>query len=277
MNRPAAFAGTFYPHQPDALRQMIKGFSRHPTTDKNRTRQPDKTGAIACVLPHAGYVYSGAVAARTLASITIPEVCIIICPNHTGWGPEASLMTEGTWSTPLGEVPVHEKLARALLERSTHLEEDDTAHAQEHAIEVQLPLIQALRGQPFALVPIVLASVGNLVYKDIASAIASAVRQTKTPALVIASTDLTHYEPQPQANRKDDIAIRAILARDDDGLVRAVEAHAISMCGVFAAATALCAANRLGATHARLIAYQTSGDVTKDYSAVVGYAGLVIN
>ncbi len=280
MNRPAAFAGTFYPHRPDALRQMIQGFllqSADGANASDRTRRADKTEAIACVVPHAGYVYSGAVAARTLASISIPEVCIILCPNHTGWGPEASIMTEGTWSTPFGDVPVHKELARALLERSTYLEADDTAHAQEHAIEVQLPLIQALRGQPFALVPIVLASVGNLVYKDIASAIASAVRQKKTPALVIASTDLTHYEPQPQANRKDDIAIRAMLARDDDGLVRAVKEHAISMCGVFAAATALCAANRLGATHARLLAYQTSGDVTGEYGAVVGYAGVIIS
>ena len=271
MNRPAAFAGTFYPRRPEALRQMIKDLL------SAQTRRPEKTDAIACVVPHAGYVYSGAVAAATLASINIPEVCVIICPNHTGWGPEASIMTEGTWSTPFGDVPVHEELARTLLKKSSHLKEDDTAHAQEHAIEVQLPLIQALHGKPFAVVPIVLASVGNLVYKDIASAVASAVRQIKTPALVIASTDLTHYEPQPQANRKDDIAIRAMLARDSDGLVRAVEEHDISMCGVLPAATVLCAANLLGATTSRLIAYLTSGDVSKDYSAVVGYAGLTIS
>jgi len=271
MNRPAAFAGSFYPHRPESLRKMIECFLGPKAGAAGRS------DAIACVLPHAGYVYSGAVAARTLASINIPELCIILCPNHTGWGPDASIMTEGAWSTPFGDVPVHEELARRLLKRSAHLEEDDTAHAQEHAIEVQLPLIQALRGKPFCLVPIALASVPDLVYKDIASALASAVRETKTPALVIASTDLTHYEPQQQANRKDEIAIQAMLGRDDEVLVRQVEEHAISMCGVLPAATAVCAANLLGAKESRLVAYQTSGDVTKDYSAVVGYAGLTIS
>jgi len=280
MNRPAAFAGTFYPHRPDALRQMISAFLAPAAEGANapdRTRRGDKTDAIACVVPHAGYVYSGAVAAQTLVRINIPEVCVIICPNHTGWGPDASIMAEGTWSTPLGEVPVHEELARRLLKKSTHLEEDDTAHAQEHAIEVQLPLLQTLRSGPFAIVPIVLASVADLVYKDIASAVAFAVRQSKTPVLVVASTDLTHYEPQPQANKKDEIAIRAMLARDNEGLVHAVRENAISMCGVLPAATVVCAANILGATSSRLIAYQTSGDVTGDHSAVVGYAGLTIS
>jgi len=268
MNRPAAFAGVFYPGHPGTLRRMINGWlPKKPVK---------KTDAIACVLPHAGYVYSGAVAARTLASVVLPDVYVILAPNHTGDGPDASIMTEGVWTTPFGDVPVHSELARALLERSTYLEEDDIAHAQEHAIEVQLPLIQALRTQPFSIVPIVLASIGNLVYKDIASAIASAIRGKTPRALVIASTDLTHYEPQPLANKKDDIAIQAMLRRDNDGLVRAVREHSISMCGALPAATALCAANLLGAKKARLIAYQTSGDVTKDYSAVVGYAGLVI-
>jgi len=303
MNRPAAFAGTFYPHRPETLRRMIdallgnaaggRGGSTLPRERKgphggmggasaeganapDRTRRPQKTSAIACIVPHAGYVYSGAVAAQTLASVALPEVCIIICPNHTGWGPDASIMTQGTWSTPFGDVPVCEDLARALLKKSAHLEGDDTAHAQEHAIEVQLPLIQALRGKPFSIVPIVLASVPNLVYKDIASAVALAVRETKAPTLVIASTDLTHYEPQQQANRKDKIAIEAMLGRDDEGLVRQVGEHAISMCGVLPAATVICAAKLLGATQSRLIAYQTSGDVTRDYSAVVGYAGLTL-
>ncbi len=269
MIRQPFVAGSFYPSKPEVLKKMIAGFAPKPP-------QNNKEKAIACVLPPAGYVYSGKVAAAVLHAIEPPQTCVILSPNHTGNGPLASIMTQGEWATPLGPVSVNEDLAQDILRRSKFLEEDAIAHAEEHSIEVELPLIREILGEDVTFVPVTLASGEDLVYKDIALAAAQAIRSSGQKTLIIASSDMTHYEPHEQACRKDKEAIRAILELDEQELMRVIESHRISMCGSFPAAIAVLAAKLLGAKEGRLVAYQTSGEATQDFSSVVGYAGIIL-
>jgi AmmeMemoRadiSam system protein B len=268
MIRQPAVRGQFYPSDPEDLKKIIASFGINKIKERKE--------AIACILPHAGYVYSGKVAAQALAGIKIGASCIIIGPNHTGYGVPYSLMKEGAWLTPLGNVPVDTALADELLKNSKYLEVDEMAHTYEHSIEVQLPIIHEMGRPDFSFVPIILASGDNLVYKDIAQAIASAVQKNKKEITLIASSDLTHYESQENANKKDKEAIQAILELDPEGLLEKIDRYQISMCGYIPTVVILAAAKILGAKKARLTAYQTSGDVTGDYSSVVGYASIVI-
>jgi AmmeMemoRadiSam system protein B len=268
MIRKSVVAGHFYPAEPKALKKMIQGFA---------PKEPlKKEDAIACILPHAGYAYSGLVASLVLHSINIPSICVIIGPNHTGNGAQASIMTEGEWETPLGTVPIDTPLAKNILAGSRYLEDDDIAHAEEHSIEVELPLLQEISQIPLSFIPIALASGENLVYKDIADAIASGVKKSEKSVLIIASSDMTHYEPHDQAARKDEQAIKAILSLDERELLNKVDQLKISMCGSVPAAVVLRAAKALGAKDAKLIAYQTSGEASGEYNSVVGYAGIII-
>ncbi|MFA5038741.1 MAG: AmmeMemoRadiSam system protein B [Candidatus Omnitrophota bacterium] len=268
MTRNPVVAGRFYPADPSKLKAMVASFAPKPLPQEN---------ALACILPHAGYVFSGKVAVQTLASVKIPEACIILGPNHSGLGEPVSIMREGEWKTPLGRLVIHTEIASELMAQSRYLEEDAIAHAEEHSIEVILPLIQELGGKQTRFVPITLASNDELVYKDIAKSIASCLRKAAGNVLVIASSDMSHYEPQKRANDKDQKAIEAILALDDEELIERVRRWDISMCGYIPAAIAVLASKMAGATSAKLLAYQTSGDVSGDYSSVVGYAGIVIH
>ncbi|MDD5018888.1 MAG: MEMO1 family protein [Candidatus Omnitrophica bacterium] len=269
MIRQAAVAGQFYPSGPERLKQLIASFLPEKAVKKEN--------ALACVLPHAGYVYSGNVAATTLASINIPDTCIILGPNHTGFGTPASIMTEGRWQTPFGIMDIDTARARSILGHSSYLQDDEVAHAYEHSIEVQLPLIRQIKSAAFRFVPIILASDEKLMYKDIAHSIAASIREAQESILIIASSDMTHDEPQKLAMEKDQEAIEAILALDADELEDRIKRLHISMCGYMPAIIAIMAAKELGAKTARLAAYQTSGDISGDYSSVVGYAGIVIN
>lgn len=268
MTRPPAVAGQFYPADPSALKKLINALAPKTT--------PAKSRVLACILPHAGYAYSGKVAATTLAQIELGDTCILIGPNHTGYGTPASIMTEGEWLTPLGAVPINPGIASALAKECAYLEDDELAHTYEHSLEVQLPLIQALHNRPFSFVPITLATNDDLVYKKIATSIAKVIQKNPGKITIIASSDLTHYETQTQANKKDEEAIRAILALNPEELLFKVDKLNITMCGAIPTAVALASALELGATQARLAAYQTSGDVTQDYTSVVGYAGIII-
>ena len=268
MIRKPAVAGQFYPNSPEKLKKLIDSFGIKPIQKKEKI--------IACLLPHAGYIYSGKVAASVLNAAEIAPTCIILGPNHTGYGVPQSIMKEGEWQTPQGSVKINAELAGLLLNNSKYLEVDELAHVYEHSIEVQLPLIQEISRQSFTFVPIVLASADNLVYKDIANAIAESVKVFKKDVTIIASSDMTHYESQMNANKKDHAAIEAILKLDATQLLKEIEDLGISMCGYMPAVVAIEAARLLGAKGAKLISYQTSGDITGDYAAVVGYAGIVI-
>lgn len=267
--RRAAVAGQFYSASAQRLKQEIKGL-----IEENACPEEVK----AALLPHAGFMYSGKVAARTVSHIKIKENLILIGPNHTGFGTPFSIMTEGLWQSPLAEVQINSKLANSILDKSKYLERDSLAHLHEHCLEVELPLFQYYKSD-FQIIPIVVTTEKILTYKEIACAIANAVEEQniKDSVVIIASSDLTHYEPQAQAQKKDKYAIEAILELNETKLIEMVEKFNISMCGWAAVVIMLLAAKLLGASKAQLLNYATSGDVSGEYGSVVGYAGIVIN
>ncbi|MFA5089445.1 MAG: AmmeMemoRadiSam system protein B [Candidatus Omnitrophota bacterium] len=268
--RMAVAAGYFYPASPGELNRQIRSFIPDQVHSKHT--------ALACLLPHAGYTYSGNVAVKTLSRINIREKIILIGPNHTGRGLPFSIMAEGLWQTPLGEVEIDSALAKEILSGCRYLKTDKAAHADEHSLEVELPLLQYFR-KDFTIVPISVMHQQADILKEIGKDIAAAIKRRKeeNSVLIIASSDLTHYEPQVAAEKKDDAVIGAILKLDADKLMERVLGLNISMCGLAPAVIMLSAALELGASRAELVKYQTSGDVTKDKDSVVGYAGITIN
>jgi len=234
-----------------------------------------KEEVIGLVSPHAGYIYSGPVAGAVISRVKFKDTFVIMGPNHTGRGKPLSIMTEGAWKTPLGEVEIDSELGKRILATSSHLKEDHVAHQFEHSIEVQLPFLQYFK-RDVRLVPIMLAYSSLTTYKEIGKELAKAIKDLNKEVVIIASSDMTHYEPQESARRKDTQAIEAILNLNEDELFRRVDELNISMCGYAPAVSLISAAKELGATGAELVRYQTSGDIIGDYSAVVGYAGVII-
>ncbi len=237
LRKPVA-AGQFYPSSADSLRKQIEGF-----IDKKTQKQD----VIACMLPHAGYIYSGKVASQTVARINIRNKVILIGPNHTGYGVEFSIMTEGIWQTPLGDIEVDSGLAKSILAHCSYLKEDSLAHAYEHSLEVELPILQASKDD-FRIVPIVISSDEINVLKAIGEDIAKAIKESglKDSVMLVASSDMTHYEPQEQAQEKDREALEAILRLDEDKLSQKVKRLSISMYEYAPVAIMLVAAKALG-------------------------------
>lgn len=268
--RAPAVAGQFYPHQASGLKNELAQLCR-PSAEK--------TDAIGLLLPHAGYMYSGAVAGETVSQINLKDIFVIIGPNHTGLGETFSMDLGEDWHTPLGKVSVNRGLAEELLKNSRYLKNDSLAHSAEHSVEVQLPFLQYLKPEGFTFIPIVIAGGGLGAYKAIGREIAAAIKKSGLPdkTQIIASSDMTHYEEADTAKRKDKKALDAMLKLDADLLFTTVKSESISMCGYAPAVIMLEAARNLGARNARLIKYATSGDTTGDYSSVVGYAGVVIS
>ena len=266
MVRQPVVAGQFYPSGATPLRAMLDSL-----VDPKAAKQE----VIGAVSPHAGYIYSGAVAGAVVSRIKFKDTFIIMGPNHTGRGKPLSIMTEGVWKTPLGEVEIDSELAKQILATSSLLEEDSIAHQYEHSIEVQLPFLQHFK-KDIRLVPIILSYATGATFKEIGKELAKAIKDLNREVVIIASSDMTHYEPQESARRKDNQAIEAILDLNEDELSKRVDELNISMCGYAPAVSLISAAKELGATGAELVRYQTSGDTTGDYSAVVGYAGIVI-
>ena len=266
MSRSPVVAGQFYPASSSQLTAMIEQLVGEKVARED---------VIGLVSPHAGYVYSGPVAGAVVSRIKFKDTFIIMGPSHTGAGKPLSIMTQGTWETPLGEVEIDSELGKQILAESSYLQEDSIAHQFEHSIEVQLPFLQYFKPD-VKIVPIVLSYSSGATYKEIGKEIARAVKDSGKGVVIMASSDMTHYEPQEVAQRKDNQAIEAILALDEDELLKRVAELNISMCGYAPAASLISAAKELGATGAELVKYQTSGDVSGDYSGVVGYAGIII-
>ena len=265
--RHPAVAGRFYPARPEALmRDVLSSLSA----------AGEQLEATGCVVPHAGYMYSGHVAGAVYARLALPKRFIILCPNHTGLGKPLAIMSEGAWETPLGQVEVDGELATELRNSFRSLSEDSTAHRAEHALEVQLPFIQALRKE-FTFVPIAVGVGSYEPLSDLGEAMARVVAQHDEKILIIASSDMNHYEPDSITRVKDKKAIEQILKLDPRGLFDVVVNEDISMCGYGPTVAMLTAATRLGAKTADLIKYATSGDVSGDRAAVVGYAGVVVH
>jgi AmmeMemoRadiSam system protein B len=263
--RPPAVAGRFYPRDPQILLADIRSFLGTESQAKP---------ALGCIVPHAGYMYSGHVAGAVFAAIKIPPRCIILCPNHTGMGTPLSIMSQGSWQTPLGLVPVDQPLAEELKSRLALLREDSEAHHSEHAIEVELPFLQ-LREPRLTFVPIALGTS----QPEVLTALGNAIAEVISPlggVIIIASSDMNHYENDALTRVKDHKAIEQILALDAVGLYEAVKRERISMCGLGPAIAMITAVKGLGARSAELIRYATSGDVSGDRDTVVGYAGIIV-
>ncbi len=266
MQRTPAVAGQFYPADAISLLRMLKQFCpRQGTTEK----------VMGLMVPHAGYIYSGAIAGKVYDQVTIPNRVILLGPNHHGIGHPGAVYSKGDWTTPLGAITIDAPLAQELLSATPLLQADTTAHQLEHSLEVQVPFIQYLNHQS-TLVPICLGhqSLDHLL--KIATAIAAVISKNIDPILLIASTDMTHFESAESAARKDRIALQSVETVDAEGLFKNVVKQRISMCGFMPTVVLLKVAQLLGMTQSTIVVYGNSGDVTHDYNEVVAYAGALV-
>lgn len=264
--RKPAVAGHFYPADPQKLKNQLAVFIRE-TSEKIR--------ASGIVVPHAGYIYSGGVAGKVYSQIIIPDRLIILAPNHTGLGPPFSINTQGAWETPLGECNIDEELAKKLMGEFPLLEADHLAHVREHSLEVQLPFLQYLK-KSFSFVPITLSHGRYKQCEALGSAMAKVLSDEKEPVLIIASSDMNHYEEHNYTLKIDQLAIDKMMKLDPQELYDTVHENNISMCGIIPATTMLATTHHLGARKTILVDHTTSGPVSGDYERVVGYAGIII-
>jgi MEMO1 family protein len=272
--RHPAVAGRFYPANPEDLRAEVRSFLQSHSAQP-ATAKLTPTRAIGCIAPHAGYMYSGHVAGAVYARIDIPRRCIVMCPNHTGMGRALAILSDGAWETPLGEIPIDGELAIALKQSFPALNEDAAAHRAEHAAEVELPFL-LLRQPELKFVPIALGTGQLDVLEQLGLSLADVIVAEKDPVLIVASSDMNHYESDEITRVKDHRAIERILTLDPRGLHEVVTQQNISMCGLGPAVAMLTAARKLGAKSAELVRYATSGEISGDYDRVVGYAGVIV-
>jgi len=268
MIRLPAVAGRFYPDDPAELRNTLDSFLATEIETK-------KARALACLAPHAGYIYSGRVAGEVYQRMEIPSRVILLGPRHYPRGAPMAILSRDAWQTPLGLAPIDTPLAEKIARACPLLREDAVAHSAEHSLEVQLPFLQRL-APSFAFVPIVMASVPFADLEALGRALAEVLLSEPEPILIVASSDMNHYEPDDVTRVKDRKAIDTILALEPRELFDTVRNEHISMCGYGATVAMLIAARALGATGAELVRYATSGEVNGDLREVVGYAGMII-
>lgn len=266
MIRKPAVAGQFYEGSRAGLTGQVKSYIEPDLT---------KEHAVGIVSPHAGLMYSGAVSGAVYSRIRIPHTFILFGPNHTGVGGTVSIMSSGSWQMPTGTLEIDEPLAGKLKGCSQLFEEDFSAHVMEHSLEVQMPfLLYCSSG--VKIVPVIMMTDSLEICRTVGESVAEVIRESRYPVTIIASSDMSHYVTDAAARSIDKKAIERILAIDPEGLYRTVREEAISMCGVIPVTSMLYAARILGADHADLVKYMTSGEVSGDYNYVVGYAGLII-
>ncbi len=276
--RIPAVAGQFYnANKEDLISQLNWCYKHKQGPGKIPKVMEGHRKMLGLVSPHAGYMYSGPVAAHgyyLLATDGKPESIIILGPNHTGYGSGISMMNSGSWKTPLGEVKIDENLANTIQKSSGMIDIDEKAHLYEHSIEVQLPFLQHIFGSDFVFVPIAMMLQDAKTSMEVGEAIGKAAKDSNV--LVIASTDFTHYESQSSAARKDKKVIEKILSLDGLGLVKTIESEGISMCGYGPVVAMLHAAKMLGAKEAKLLKYATSGETAEPMEQVVGYGSIAV-
>ena len=266
MRRPPAVAGQFYYGTAARLKGQVEQYISGDAV---------KEKVIGVLSPHAGLIYSGAVAGAVYSSIRFPETFILLGPNHTGLGASLALMAVGEWEIPTGILSIDEELAGAIAGELPAMSRDTQAHAFEHSIEVQLPFITYFSGSA-RIVPIAVKNASLQDCKTIGEGIARAVMHSGREAVIVASSDMSHYISDTLARTLDNLALHEVLALNPEGLYAAVVRENISMCGFIPATIMLYAAKALGALEARLVKYATSGEVSGDYEHVVGYAGVVV-
>ncbi|HEV8200771.1 MAG TPA: AmmeMemoRadiSam system protein B [Candidatus Polarisedimenticolia bacterium] len=269
MIRRPAVAGSFYPAGEGALRSELEALTAGG-------RVPDGPPPRALLVPHAGYVYSGRIAARTYLSGPLPERFIVLGPNHTGEGEPIAVQSEGAWRTPLGDAPIDQPLAASVLAEVGRARVDVAAHRREHSIEVQIPFLQHL-APAGRFVPICVGTHRLDALLELGRGLARVIGACADPVTLVLSSDMTHYEPADEVERRDRPALERILAIDPEGLWRVVRDGRITMCGVAPAVAGLEAARRLGAGTATLVAYGHSGQTNGDMTSVVAYSGVTVS
>jgi len=265
MLRSPAVSGRFYSAQKSELQADIAKY----LVPSNRVR------ALGIVSPHAGYMFSGRIAGETFSRIEIPETVIVLGPNHYGVGEPLAVWEGEGWLTPLGTMLVDNLRCQRLRELCADLAVDILAHGQEHSLEVQVPFIQTLKPEA-KLLPIAIGSAPLSALIGLGKALATLIRESAQPPLIVASSDMTHFESAEDASMKDHLALEHVLNLDPEGLFSTVRGHRISMCGVLPVMVMLYAARELNATRATLVDYGNSGETTGDYQDVVGYAGVIV-
>ena len=277
LRRPTV-AGQFYEGDAEALRAQLKACFLHRLGPQklpqvNFHMRPRNIVGMVC--PHAGYMYSGPVAATAFYELAIdgkPDTVVLLGPNHTGYGSALALMREGTWQTPLGNVEIDTELANAILKETRTVDADATAHRFEHSLEVQLPFLQFLYGNDFKIVPICYLMQDYDSAVEVGRALTEALDATNT--VVIASSDMTHYEPAKKAAQKDQEALKHVIAMDAKRFYETIEKQNITACGYAPITSLITYANGVNAKEAKLLSYHNSGDITGDHSSVVGYAAV---
>ncbi len=268
MIRPPAVAGRFYPSEPKELARQIADYAPAPSAARIVAR--------GCVVPHAGYMYSGHVAGAVFSLLDIPARCILLGPRHYPRGEAMAILSQGSWRTPLGDAVIDAELAGELMQACPRLREDAVAHEREHSLEVQIPFLQRLAPADFRFVPVVLGADRYGLLEELGHAVAKVVAAQSERVLVIASTDMNHYESDELTRAKDEMAIAQMMRLDPRGLYDTVRGEGITMCGYAATTAMLVAMRELGAEKAELVRYATSGDITGERDEVVGYAGLIV-
>ncbi len=264
--RKAQFANNWYPGTFNKLQEVLKSYVHEPTHEEQ---------ALAIIAPHAGYIYSGPVAGVVYSHVHIPDTVVVLCVNHRGIGAPAAILSSGFWETPLGSVQICENFARELKNEVPFIVDDYRAHSREHSLEMQVPFLQ-YRNKDFQLVPICLQQLSYSECEKLGVGLAQTIKNYPGKVLLVASTDMTHFESQNSAKKQDMMAIEKILAIDPKGLYETVHKNRISMCGVIPTTSVLYACKALAGTEGTLLKYATSGDVSGDYSNVVGYASIFL-
>lgn len=266
MLRLPAVASTFYPGSPQDLSTLIAQYTHH---DAAHPPSPFR----ACLVPHAGYAYSGGVAGAVFARIAFPKRIIVLGVRHFPYGEEAAILCTGAWRTPLGDVPIDARLGAQIAQSCPAFREDSVAHENEHSLEVQIPFLQYLN-PGFTFVPIALGTLDFHILTTVGQSLAR-VLSTHHDAFLLTTTDLNHYEDETTTRRKDTLAIEKILALDPAGLFDVCRRNKISMCGLGPTIALLTALNQIGATSVELVQHTTSADYSGDTRKVVGYAGFL--
>jgi MEMO1 family protein len=267
MLRFPAVAGRFYPAKAAALSSAVREFVSVSSPEPPRRVR-------ACLLPHAGYMYSGHVAGAVFARIALPEKIIVLGVRHSPPGEPAAILSQGAWRTPLGDAPIDSSLAGAIRQACPLLREDSVAHASEHSLEVQLPFLQVLNPR-FSFVPIALGTIHFPALVQIGAGLGQILQQEGPSVLLLTSSDLNHYEDDATTRRKDSQAIERLLQLDARGLFDVCRNEAISMCGLGPAVAMITALNSLSEKRSELVKYATSADVSGDRETTVGYAGMI--
>jgi len=266
MIRQPAVAGKFYTNDPDRLREELSFLVPQGEADR----------AVGIIAPHAGYIYSGKVAGRVYATVNVPDTVLVIGPNHTGVGAPAALAPAGEWLTPLGPVPINSRLSKLILKHAAAVREDVVAHRFEHSLEVQLPFLQ-YRNPQVTIAALCLSLADFDTISHLGEGIARAIAEFEAEVLIVASSDMTHYESARAAKAKDDLALAQLADMNPEGLLKVCREKGITMCGVIPSTAMLVAAKALGATSSRLVSYATSGEVSGDLNSVVAYAALTVS